>query len=169
MGTEHEVNEERERKVLGITWNHGTYEFSVDLDRIENASVNLPATKGAVHKVKAQVYDPLGWILPIIIEMKVLFQKISECKGDWDDELTSDLNDFYDKRVLVLQRVGKIKIQTRYFNQDKPVPISIQLQGLSDASSYAYNAAMGMRIEHQSEVRIVLNGLVNSNLPHETK
>ena len=156
LGTKHEVNEERKHKVQGITWNHDTDEQSVDLNRIANASASLPATKRTVLKGTAQVYDPLGWISPIIIEMKVLFQKISESKVDWDDELTQDLKKSYDKWVLDLQRVGKIKIQRCYFNQDNPVPVSIQLHGFSDASSYAYAAAVYLRIELQSGVRTIL-------------
>ena len=62
LGTDHEVNEEREHKVLGITWDHDSDELIIDLSQIIKSSQNLPVTKRTVLKLTAQVYDPLGWI-----------------------------------------------------------------------------------------------------------
>ena len=73
LGTDHEVNEEREHKVQGITWDHDSDELKIDLSQIIKSSQNLPVTKRTVLKLTAQVYDPLGWISPVLIEMKLLF------------------------------------------------------------------------------------------------
>lgn len=73
LGTDHEVNEEREHKVLGITWDHDSDELKIDLSQIIKSSQNLPVTKRTVLKLTAQVYDPLGWISLVLIEMKLLF------------------------------------------------------------------------------------------------
>jgi hypothetical protein len=156
LGADHEINEEREHKVLGITWNHDTDELSVDLSHIVKAAANLPATKRTVLKVTARVYDPLGWISPIIVEMKVLFQKICEMKGDWDAELTSELKDSYDKWIIELKKVRDIKVKRCYFSGSDLKPVSVQLHGFSDASSYAYAAVVYMRIEYPNGVKSVL-------------
>ena len=81
MGGDHEVNEEREKKVLGITWNHETDELSIDLSHIVKSSENLPITKRTVLKVTARVYDPLGWISPILIGMKLVSKDLPEQRG----------------------------------------------------------------------------------------
>ena len=60
LGPDHEVNEEREHKVLRIKWNHDTDELKIDLSLIVK-----PVTKRTVLKVTAQAYDPLGWISPV--------------------------------------------------------------------------------------------------------
>ena len=88
LGSNHEVNEEQEHKVLGVTWNHDTDELRIDLVDIVKSSENLPVTKRTVLKVTARVYDPLAWISPILIEMKLLFQKLCQSKEYWDEELS---------------------------------------------------------------------------------
>ena len=110
LGYNHEVNEEQEHKVLGVTWNHDTDELSIDLGDIVKSSENLPVTKRTVLKVTARVYDPLGWISPILIEMKLLFQKLCQTKEDWDGELSPGMKELYDKWMSVLCKVGGIRI-----------------------------------------------------------
>ena len=78
--------------MLGVTWNHDTDELRIDLGDIVKSSENLSVTKRTVLKVSTRVYDPLGWILPILSEMKLLFQKlcqskVCQSKEDWNEEL----------------------------------------------------------------------------------
>lgn len=80
-----------------------------------------------------RVYDPLGWISPILIDKKLLFQKICQTKEDWDAELSPDLKESYDQWMTELQKVGNFRIPRCYFNADDPEPISIQLHEFSDA------------------------------------
>lgn len=51
LGTDHEVNEEREDKVLGITWNHDTDELRIEMGHIVKLSHTLPKTKRTVLKL----------------------------------------------------------------------------------------------------------------------
>ena len=70
LGSNHEVNEEQEHKVLVVTWHNDTDELRIDLSDLVKLSENLSVTKRTVLKVTAWVYDPLGWISPILIEMR---------------------------------------------------------------------------------------------------
>lgn len=72
LGSNHEVNGEREHKIQEITWNHDTDELSVDLSHIVKSSEDLLVTKRTVLKVTARADDPPGWISPILINMKPL-------------------------------------------------------------------------------------------------
>ena len=156
LGSNHEVNEEQEHKVLGVTWNHDTDELRIDLVDIVKSSENLPVTKRTVLKVTARVYDPLGWISPILIEMKLLFQKLCLSKEDWDEELSPDMKERYDEWMSELRKVGSIRIPRCYFRENDHTPVSIELHGFSDASSYAYAAVVYLRVELESSVKSVL-------------
>lgn len=92
----------------------------------------------------------------MLIDMKLLFQKLCQTKEDWDAELSPDLKECYDQWMTELQKVGNFRIPRCYFNADDPEPISIQLHGFSDASSYAYAVAVYMRIKQQAGARSVL-------------
>ena len=117
---------------------------------------NLSVTKRTVLKVTARVYDPLGWISPILIEMKLLFQKLCQSKEDWDKELSPDMKERYDKWMSELHKVGGIRIPRCYFRENDHAPVSIELHGFSDASSYAYAAVVYLRVELESSVKSVL-------------
>ena len=156
LGSNHEVNEEQEHKVLGVTSNHDTDELRIDLSDIVKFSEKLSVTKRTVLRVTARVYDPLGWISPILIEMKLLFQKLCQSKEDWDEKLSPDMRERYDKWMLELRKVGGIRIPRCYFRENDHTPVSIEINGFSDASSYAYAAVVYLRVEVESSVKSVL-------------
>ena len=82
--------------------------------------------------------------------------KICQTKGDWDEELSLDLKQRYEKWITELKNVGSVRIPRCYFSKDESLPSSLQLHGFSDASSYAYAAAVYLRIERGNNVRSVL-------------
>ena len=68
-------------KVLGIDWQKKNYE----------AGIELPTTKRNVLKIIASIYDPIGIILPVVVLFKILYQKISLLKCEWDSDLNPRL------------------------------------------------------------------------------
>ena len=62
----------------------------------------------------------------------------------------------YDKRTSELRKVGGIRIPRCYFRENDHTPVSIELHGFSDASSYAYAAVVYLRVEVESSVKSVL-------------
>jgi len=92
--------------------------------------------------VTSRLYDPLGWISPILVEMKLLFQKLCRSKEDWDEELSPDMKEHYDKWMSELRKVGGIRIPRCYFRENDHMPVSVELPRFSDASSYAYAAVV---------------------------
>jgi len=59
-------------KVLGITWNPALDVFQVEII----ISSAVPATKRAVLSTIATVFDPIGWLTPVIITAKIFLQKL---------------------------------------------------------------------------------------------
>ena len=91
LGPKHEINEDEEHKVLGITQSHKTDELITCFDKIVEMAETLPLTKRTTLKIIASVYDPLGWISSIVIPMKVLFEALCRSKQEWDAPLEADL------------------------------------------------------------------------------
>ena len=71
-------------KVLGIDWHKQNDSFIIDLNKIYEAGIELPTTKRNVLKIIASIYDPIGIISPVVVLFKILFQKISLLKCEWD-------------------------------------------------------------------------------------
>lgn len=55
-----------------------------------NYAATLQSTKRSVLRLTAKVFDPLGFLTPFKINMKVLFQKLCIQGVNWDDMLDSE-------------------------------------------------------------------------------
>ena len=78
-------------KVLGIDWNKQNDSFIIDLNKIYEAGIELPTTKRNVLKIIASINYPIGIISPVVVLLKILFQKILLLKCEWDSDLNPGL------------------------------------------------------------------------------
>ena len=91
-------------------------------------------------------YDPVGVLQPIMINFKILFQQICRTKIQWDEEITGDLRQNWDKILNTLENIGKISILRNVVNQDLNDPVDlIELHGFRDASLQNYGASIYIR------------------------
>ena len=82
-----DLHSARYPKALGVTWDS-------DSDTMSTA-VCLPGhykstTRGIFSDV-SRTFDVLGWLSPVILPMKVLFQKLWSLEVDWDEEVPDAL------------------------------------------------------------------------------
>ena len=78
-------------KVLGLNWNILTDNFNFNFYDLHNYAVSLPASKRSVLKVTAKVFYPLGFLTPVTVNMKILFQELCIDKAHWDEDLKGDI------------------------------------------------------------------------------
>ena len=62
-----------------------------DIREIGNSLCTLKPTKCNMLSFASRFYDPLGFLLPVIIMLKAFFQELCKLKLDWDDQLLSEL------------------------------------------------------------------------------
>ena len=70
-------------KVLGLNWDTASDEFFFDPSDLCNYGNSLPETKRSVLKLTAKIFDPIGFLTPFMIEMKILFQELWLERIDW--------------------------------------------------------------------------------------
>ena len=103
----------------------------------------MPPTKRNILKAIASVYDPRGYIQPIVIKLKLLFQKICSMKIGWDDYKGDGLNAKWFRMISDLENFSEIIISRCYFISDIKDPvIYLYLYGFSDSSEEAYAACI---------------------------
>ena len=73
---------EGEQKVLRLFWNTKEDTLVFRFGHLIKLAKELPATKRSVIKVIVSVYDPIGFISPFVIPMKILFQDLCSEKED---------------------------------------------------------------------------------------
>ena len=62
------------RKVLGISWNISRGELELAFSDLAKLALQLPATKQNILKRTTIFYDPLGLVLPIVLQSKLIYQ-----------------------------------------------------------------------------------------------
>ena len=145
--------------LYGILWDDENDEFIFNFKEVLEIANNFNITKRNVLEALSAFYDPLGFIQPIVMSMKIFFQKLYIEKLEWDAELSGSKAMEWQKLVEVLKtedvvRVGR-KYSSKAFNEDEI--FRTELHGFSNASSLAHGANIYLRTLYKS-------GLIEVNL-----
>lgn len=148
-----------ECKVLGVTWNPSNDCLVFDLSDLSVVADDLQPTKRNVVSLIGRIYDPLGFLAPITIKFKILFQKLCQAKLEWDCDLPEELHHEWRSLIVDLKEAGPISIPRSYTHRVGEAPASYTLCGFCDASTRAYAAVAYLVIESGAnrEVKFVVS------------
>ena len=73
-----------EHKILGVPWNPTNDCLIFNVAELPRLASCLQPTKRNVVTLIGKFYDPLGFLAPVTIRFKVLFQKLCRNKLEWD-------------------------------------------------------------------------------------
>ena len=145
LGTTEETSG-AEQKVLGVRWNFVSDQFVFDLREIATLARNIEPTKRNVVSVTAKLYDPMGFLSPIITEFKIFFQELCKAKISWDEPLEGELKNEWLKLATGLQCISSFTVSRFYFQEVTEKIVSCSLHGFGDASSKAYAAVIYLHV-----------------------
>ena len=114
-----------------------------DLKSSLKEASNIKPTKRNILRTIAGIYDPIGFLQPIVIKFKILFQDICRrTEIDWDDDI-GELVSRWNEIIEPLADMKPVVIDRKYFvtNSNDPVIRRI-LHGFSDTSQAAYGACI---------------------------
>ena len=147
-------------KVLGVMWNQSDDKLIFNFNDVISRLPEIP-TKRNVLKTIASIYDPLGIINPIVVQMKIFFQDLCLAKFEWDEKLSSDLLDRWNKITADLIAADDFTVDRLYAYYDENDPfVKIELHGFGDASKRAHGCCLYLRFEYASGK--IKTGLVTS-------
>lgn len=137
---------------LGLQWHpeEDSFSFSTKLVRVETFS------KRAVLSLSAKLFDPLGWLSPISIRAKILFQATWLLRLDWDEPLPDADAKQWKEFQADLPSLEQIRVP-RWLTGDARHG-RCEIHGFADASERAYAAVVYLRTcneKGQVEVRLV--------------
>ena len=138
-------------KILGIQWNptSDTFTFNTNLPSRENH------TKRSILSEASRVFDPYGWLSPVLIKSKMLMQELWQQNIDWDDILPETTLTKWISLRHEIENCTSITMN-RWFGCTFNNHEEIQVHGFSDASEKAYSAVVYFRVITKNKVNCSL-------------
>lgn len=134
----HELSPEYRARALGLSWP------LLDAFHIQLAlsvSSNVASKRTVLSKI-AQIFDPLGWITPVTITVKIMMQTLWKLNLDWNDPLP----DGYLRRWKEFEQA----LSLLSFRIPRWLGCStssiLELHGFSDALQQAFEAVVYLRV-----------------------
>ncbi len=146
-----------EHKVLGVPWNPDSDRLVLDVSELARQASTIEPTKRNLVSLIGRFYDPLGFLAPVVVKFKILFQKLCQDGIEWDSPLPEDLTAEWRALVSDLGRSLPISIP-RFHLQGAGRPVLMTtLCGFSDSSSRAYAAVVYLvaRTETNTSVQFI--------------
>ena len=78
-------------KVLGVMWDPQEDRLHFPIEPIAETATTVNPTKRNVVRVIGKFHDPLGFLAPVIIRFKQLFQKLCQSKLQWDEGALTEI------------------------------------------------------------------------------
>ncbi|XP_063919435.1 uncharacterized protein LOC135134639 [Zophobas morio] len=120
-------------KILGLRWDPRSDTFTYYVQEFDSQ-----ITKRTVLSYIARIFDPMGWLSPIVFWAKHFLQQIWISKVGYDDILPPSLAEAWGRFSSQMRCLRALKIP-RYILQSLP---RLLLVGFSDASSKGYSACI---------------------------
>ncbi|XP_038116813.1 uncharacterized protein LOC119769011 [Culex quinquefasciatus] len=127
-------------KALGVLWDPREDEFRF-VNCLEECD-DKPVSKAKVFSDILKVFDPLGFVAPVIVLAKVFMQKLWASKMDWATELNEELLCEWFEIRESLTALNDIRVPRCVV---VPNTVLHELHGFADASTVAYGANVYLR------------------------
>ena len=136
-----------EHKILGVRWDASSDQLFFNLNDVARLAQNLEPTKRHVVSIVGKFYDPLGFLSPVIVRFKVLFQELCGSKIDWDQPLSGELLAKWHSLIADLCERQPISVPCSYYAGIQQEITSCDLCGFWGASFIAYAAVVYLRLK----------------------
>ncbi|UYV79999.1 hypothetical protein LAZ67_18001367, partial [Cordylochernes scorpioides] len=138
-------------RTLGLEWIQSEDCFLYDVQSLEKTSVT---TKREMLSFIAKLYDPLGWLAPVLVTGKIMVQRLWITGLHWDDPMDESLIETWTNFRKELNFIASLRIP-RWLGLGRNTQ-GVQLHGFGDASEDAYAAAVYIRIPTDDGVSVKL-------------
>ena len=130
-------------KILGLYWNVFTDNFSFSSKESSTSTLS----KRLILSEVAKIFDPLGFLSPVIIRAKTLLQELWLHKISWDDPLPSQISSNWLIIREDLTSLARLSIPRWFHTLSNS---TVELHGFSDASQLAMAAVIYLTVTSPS-------------------
>lgn len=135
-------------KALGLYWQPTDDQFHFKFN-FEAPTEEL--TKRKILATISRLFDPLGWLNPIVIVAKMFLKQLWQLSINWDDKISNELSQEWLNFVQQLHDIEHIKIPR--WLKTAEIMKAYELHTFCDGSMKAYSAAIYFRsINNANEI-----------------
>ena len=128
-------------RTLGLEWSivNDSFQFKIVFK-------DRPPTRRGILSSVSVIYDPLGFLAPVILVGKRILQDICQQQFDWDTPLPPDIIRRWETWKNELVKLEDLRIQRCYKPDDFGEVTSVQLHHFCDASTVGYGQCSYIRM-----------------------
>ena len=141
-------------RTLGVMWCIETDHF-----RFHIIIQDRPLTRRGVLSTIFSVYDPLGFVAPVILVGKQLLQELCRENVDWDEPIPENLRPRWETWRRELHVLEELRIPRCYKPKEFGEVKSVEIHHFCDASQVGYGQCSYLRLrneENKSHVSVVM-------------
>lgn len=110
-----------------------------------------PCTRRGILSTVSSVFDPLGFVAPLLLDGKSILQELCCHEVDWDDPMPEDIKVKWEKWRADLLQLQCISIPRCYKPKNFGHVVSTELHHFSDASIKGYGQWSYLRLVHEHQ------------------
>ncbi|XP_043969743.1 uncharacterized protein LOC122829340 isoform X2 [Gambusia affinis] len=131
-------------RTLGVQWDteSDTFLYKIELQ-------NKPVTRRGILSIVHSIYDPLGFLAPVILPAKLLLKDLCKEHLDWDEKLDGKHAKEWSRWLEDVTYLSNFHVSRCLKPINFGCTTSAQLHHFSDASEYAYGTVSYLLLENE--------------------
>ncbi|XP_038055961.1 uncharacterized protein LOC119727951 [Patiria miniata] len=128
-------------RALGVHWciESDTFQFRIILK-------DQPLTRRGILSTISSVYDPLGFVSPVLLVGKQILQELCRNQAEWDDPLPESLRPTWERWRSDLALLENFKMRRCFLPENFGRVESVEIHHFSDASTTGYAQCSYLRL-----------------------
>ena len=146
------LGEHKMERALGVQWCISSDKFQFKVKIKEH-----PFTRRGVLSTVASIFDPLGFVAPLILKGKQILQRMCQDKVGWDEPLPNELRPRWEAWLQDLHNLSLLEIPRHHIPLAAKEVQQYELHHFSDASISGYGMCSYLRaVSKSGEVHCAL-------------
>ncbi|XP_066500465.1 uncharacterized protein [Hoplias malabaricus] len=137
-------------RALGMQWctSSDSFKFKIQLP-------DKPCTRRGILSVVSSVYDPMGFLAPLLLPVKLILRDLCKEKKGWDEEISEKPRQIWQKWLADLEKLSELSVSRCFkFNSFGPTKTA-QIHHFSDASQDGYGVVSYLLLTNEREEKHV--------------
>ncbi|XP_052814266.1 uncharacterized protein LOC128241385 [Mya arenaria] len=144
------------QRSLGIVWNISLDKFVFKADLLVQ-----PVTKRGILSTINSIFDPLGFLAPVVLDGRLILRELMSSKVDWDDCVPEDIAVKWERWRQRLHDLEILNISRSYFDASLSQMDRVELHLFSDASVNGISAVVYVQGYTTKGDKVVLGYICN--------